>query len=286
MSFAYHPQSDGQTEVVNRGVEIYLRCFCSEKPKEWVEWLSWTEYWYNTTFERALGMTPFQVVYGQQPPPLIYYGDVVTTNATLDEQLKERDLTLAALKDHLQLAQDQMKRYADKKRRNVEYEVGDLVFEKIRPYRQLSLRRKRNEKLSSKYFEPYKIFERIGPIAYKLELSDSSSIHHVFNVSQLKKLIGENINVQPTIQQINENFEWETKPTEVVDYRKTKTRNWEVMVSWERLPIHEATQEEYEDMQHRYPNFHLEDKVNLEGRGNVKPPVIHHYSRKNKKLHV
>ena len=49
-------------------------------------------------------MTPFQVVYGRQPPPLIYYSDGATTNATLDEQLKERDLALTALKDHLRLA--------------------------------------------------------------------------------------------------------------------------------------------------------------------------------------
>ncbi|KAA0058232.1 Ty3/gypsy retrotransposon protein [Cucumis melo var. makuwa] len=64
-STAYHPQSDGQTEVVNRGVETYLRCFCNEKPKEWVKWLPWAEYWYNTTFQQSIGMTPFQIVYGR-----------------------------------------------------------------------------------------------------------------------------------------------------------------------------------------------------------------------------
>ena len=104
-SIVYHPQSDGQTEVVNRGVESYLRCFfCGEKPKEWVKWLHWVKYWYNTTYQHSLGITPFQAVYGRIPFPLIYYGDRDTPNSTLDEQLKERDLMLGVLKEHLRVA--------------------------------------------------------------------------------------------------------------------------------------------------------------------------------------
>ncbi|KAA0035492.1 peroxidase 64 [Cucumis melo var. makuwa] len=74
-STAYHPQSDGQTEVVNRGVKTYLRCYCGERPKEWTKWLHWAKYWYKTTYQRSLGATPFQAIYGRLPPLLIYYGD-------------------------------------------------------------------------------------------------------------------------------------------------------------------------------------------------------------------
>ena len=133
--------------------------------------------------KRALGISPFQAVYGRLPPPLVYYGDRDTPNSALDEQLKKRDIMLGALKEHLRVAQEKMRRDADLKRRDVEYGVGDLVFLKIRPYWQVPLQKRRNEKLSAMFFGPYKTIERIGLVAYKLELPESSSIHPVFMFS-------------------------------------------------------------------------------------------------------
>ncbi|KAL4026411.1 hypothetical protein IC575_014841 [Cucumis melo] len=100
-STTYHPQTNGQTEVVNRSVEAYLRCFCGERSKEWIKWIHWAEYWYNTTYQQSLGVSPFQVVYGRTPPPLVFYGDHNKINSTLDDQLKQRDIALGALKEHL-----------------------------------------------------------------------------------------------------------------------------------------------------------------------------------------
>ena len=85
-------------------------------------------------------MTPFQAVYGRLPPPLIYYGDIETPNSTLDQQLKDRDIVLGVLKEHLSIAQEKMKQYADLKRRDVEFGVRDLVFVKLRPYIQTSFK--------------------------------------------------------------------------------------------------------------------------------------------------
>lgn len=73
-SIASHPQTDGQTEVVNHCIETYLRCFASNKQGQWAEWLAWSECWYNTTFHSSTRTTHFQILYGRDPPPLIRYG--------------------------------------------------------------------------------------------------------------------------------------------------------------------------------------------------------------------
>ena len=73
MSTAFHPQTDGQSEVVNKVIAMYLRCVTGDRPRAWVDWLSWAEYCYNTSFHTALRATPFEVVYGRRPPPLLPY---------------------------------------------------------------------------------------------------------------------------------------------------------------------------------------------------------------------
>ncbi|KAE9594889.1 putative nucleotidyltransferase, Ribonuclease H [Lupinus albus] len=60
LSTSYHPQTDGQTEVTNRCLETYLRCYAGPKPKQWVQWLHWAEFWFNTNYHSAAGMTPFE----------------------------------------------------------------------------------------------------------------------------------------------------------------------------------------------------------------------------------
>jgi hypothetical protein len=71
LSTNYHPQTDGQTEIVNKALENYLRCFAQDSPKNWSYWLPWVEYCYNTSWHSSTKLTPFEVVYGVPPPRLL-----------------------------------------------------------------------------------------------------------------------------------------------------------------------------------------------------------------------
>jgi hypothetical protein len=73
LSTAYHPQTDGQTEFINKCLETYLRCFSSENQNQWAQWLPLAEWWYNTSYHIATCMTPFEVVYGQNPSSVLSY---------------------------------------------------------------------------------------------------------------------------------------------------------------------------------------------------------------------
>ncbi|WVZ18389.1 hypothetical protein V8G54_005711 [Vigna mungo] len=104
-STAYHPQTDGQSEALNKCIEMYLRSFTYENPKMWYKLLPWAEFWYNSSFHHSTGMTPFKAVYGRDPPQLIKYTVSNKDPPSVQEKLIERDATLNRLKAHLQKAQ-------------------------------------------------------------------------------------------------------------------------------------------------------------------------------------
>jgi hypothetical protein len=115
-SSAYHPQSDGQTEALNKCLETYLRCYAGAKPKSWNFWLPLAEWWYNTNHHSATGFTPFEALYGYPPPTLLSYVPGTAANMAVDSQLRDRTATISLLKEHLHLAQNRMKIHADRHR--------------------------------------------------------------------------------------------------------------------------------------------------------------------------
>ncbi|KAL0541182.1 hypothetical protein IC582_021221 [Cucumis melo] len=283
-STAYHPQTDGQTEVVNKCLELYLRCLCQDRPKSWSDKLARVEYLYNTNCHASIKTTPYAVVYGQAPPPIISYGQSSTTpNNLVESQLQARDETLAALKRHLQHAQDHMKKFADVHRRDVVFDIGDWVYLKLQPYRQKSVAKRRYDKLSPKYFGPYMVMGRVGEVAYLLDLPDTAKIHPVFHVSQLKRAVGDKHLIQPDISVINDQMELVVEPDHVSQLRWNDAEwDWEYLVHWKDQSDHEATWESYATLVNQFPDLHLEDKVALLHGGIARPPVTQVYHRKRK----
>lgn len=112
-SIAYHPQSDRQTEVVNKCIETYLRCMCGSIPIQWTSWLSLAEYWYNTQFHRSLGTTPYEVLYGQPPDILLPFFPGTSVVSDAERTLQTREQVLQLARDNLKRAQDRMKTYED-----------------------------------------------------------------------------------------------------------------------------------------------------------------------------
>lgn len=289
-STSYHPQTDGQTEVVNKCLEACLRCFIQGKPRNWAAWLAWAEYWYNTSWHSSINSTPFKAVYGRDPPPLYRCERGSTAVSTLEEQLLDRDLILDELKFYLLQAQHSMKVQENSKRRAVSFEPGDMVYLKLQPYRQLSLATRPYDKLAPRFYGPYKVLTRIGTVAYKLELPSHVKIHPVFHVSQLKQAVG-NLPLSATIPaQLSSDLTLEVEPQAILGVRTAAHNSSEVsqvLVQWKDLPSFNATWEEAQALNLRFPSFHLEDKVAVWLGGNAKaqykPPLLYTYHRKKKK---
>lgn len=275
MSFAYHPQMDGQSEVVNRCVEQYLRCFVHQQPRKWSSLLPWAEFWYNTAYHSSTGMTPFQALYGRLPPTIPHYHVGISPVHEVDQQLATRDDILRQLKANLHAANNRMQQIANSKRRDLEFQEGDWVFLKLHPYRQHTVFKRAFQKLASRFYGPFQIEQRIGKVAYKLKLPEGSRIHPVFHVSLLKKKVGSSITpiveLPPTATDDEDIL---IQPETILDTRWIKKGSQfveESLVKWKHLSTDDATWENSQELRERFVHENLEDKVPLNG-GNIDKP--------------
>jgi len=184
LSTAFHPQTDGQTERVNQELEQYLRMFIDYRQEQWPDWLGMAEFAYNNKTYSSTKMSPFKANYRQDPRMGFemrrkgkYEGaeKFVTKIKEIQEEAK------AALGK----AQEEIKKYADRKRAEVdEYKVEDLVMLSTKDLK-YQMARRRTEKLMERFVGPYKIKKIISSNTVELELPSTVKIHLVVNISRI-----------------------------------------------------------------------------------------------------
>ncbi|KAK4836245.1 hypothetical protein QYF36_020417 [Acer negundo] len=150
------------------------------------------------------------------------------------------------------MGETRMKQYADKHQRELEFQPGGLVLLKLKPHRLRSLAKKVNEKLSPRFYGPFKVMAKIGKVAYQLRLLETARIHHVFHISQLKRFLGQEFRVQPIPPQLSEELELVVTPEAILNvhcdaFQMDIIR--EVLVKWAGLPDCEATWEPLQSLQ-------------------------------------
>ena len=184
------------------------------------------EFAYNNSYQASIGMAPYEALYGRKCRTPVCWDEVGKRKLVGPEIVQVTCDKIKVIRDRLKIEQDRQKSYANNRCRDLEFEVGDMVFLRISPWKGV-LRFGKRGKLSPRYIGPYKIVERIGEVAYRLELSsDLDCIHDVFHVSMLCKYIPDPslvLTEQPV--EIQENLTYEEEPVQILDRREQVLRN-------------------------------------------------------------
>ncbi|GJY62217.1 putative reverse transcriptase domain-containing protein [Tanacetum coccineum] len=188
MSTTYHPETDGQSKRTIQTLEDMLRACVIDFRKGWERHLPLVEFSYNNSYHASIKATPFEALYGRKCRSPVCWAEVGDTS------------------------------YANIRRKPLEFQVGDRVMLKVSPHKGV-IRFGKRGKLNPRYIGPFKILERIGPVAYKLELpKELSNVHSTFYISNIKKCLSDESLIIPMKElRLDDKLNFIEEPVEIMD---------------------------------------------------------------------
>ncbi|GKC22972.1 putative reverse transcriptase domain-containing protein [Tanacetum coccineum] len=283
MSTSYHPETDGQSERTIQTLEDMLRACVIDFGRSWDQYLHLVEFSYNNSYHASIKAALFEALYERKCRSPICWSEVGDSQLTGPELIRETTKKIIQIKNRLLPARSQQKSYADVRRKPMEFNVGDMVMLKVSPWKGV-IRFGKRGKLSPRYVGPFKIIERIGPVAYRLELPEKlCGIHNTFHVSNLKKcLADENLVIPLEEIQLDDKLHFIEEPVEIMDREVKQLRQSRipiVKVRWNSRRGPEFTWEREDFFMKKYPHLFLSKK---RGRGDNRAPGCR--SRKDRRM--
>ncbi|GJR55671.1 putative reverse transcriptase domain-containing protein [Tanacetum coccineum] len=231
MSTSYHPQTDGQSECTIQTLEHMLRACILHFRGIWDVHLPLVEFSYNNSYHSSVRCAPFEALYGRKCHFLIMWAEVGEGQLIGPGLVQETTKKISQIKDRLKAVRDRQKSYADKRRKPLEFSVGDYVLLKLSPWKGV-VRFGKKGKLAPRFVGPFEIIKRVGPVAYQLDLpKELNGLHDTFHVSNLKKCLA-----NPTLQvpldeiQIDDKLNFLEEPVEILEREFKKLKQSKIAI--------------------------------------------------------
>ncbi|GJX68404.1 putative reverse transcriptase domain-containing protein [Tanacetum coccineum] len=259
MSTAYHPETDGQSERTIQTLEDMLRACVLDFGKSWDRHLPLVEFSYNNSYHTSIKAAPFEALYGRKCRSPVCWAEVGDAQLTGPAIIHETTEKIVQIKSRIQAARDRQKSYANIRRKPMVFQVGDKVMLKVSPWKGVVRFGKRG-KLNPRYVGPFKVIERVGTVAYKLELPQQlSRVHNTFHVSNLKKCLSDESLVIPLEElRVDDKLHFVEEPVEVMDReikQLKRSRIPIIKVRWNSKRGPEFTWEREDQFKQKYPHL-------------------------------
>nr|GEX90100.1 putative reverse transcriptase domain-containing protein [Tanacetum cinerariifolium] len=234
LTYVKHPQTDGQSERTIQTLEDMLRAYVIDFEKGWVNHLSLVEFSYNNSYHASIKAAPFEALYGRKYRSPVCWAEVGEVQLLGPEIVQETTEKIIHIKQRIQAARDRQKCYADLKRKAMEFQVGDRVM--------------------------LKVLEKVGSVAYKLELpQELSRVHGTFHVSNLKKCYAdEPLAVSLDGLHFDDKLYFVEEPLEIMDRKVKRLKRSHipiVKVRWNSRRGPEFTWEREDQRRKKYPHL-------------------------------